>query len=167
MTWTPPIQNKADSDYVAVDPTVSFAITPRGTWRFLGAVLGAIAIIIAIMSFLPFTRSRSATGWVAPVGGIVRVTANAPGRIHQLLVSEGDAVSAGQPVAELSPTAEFERGEVATAMKASVVDRQAAEEIRYSVEDEARRAKAAQLQGVQQPEDLRWHYRRHDSTSSA
>lgn len=146
MTSAPPIQNKAGSDYVAVDPAASFAITPRGTWRFLGAVLGMIAIAIAIMSFMPFTRSQSATGWVAPVGGIVRVTADTPGRIHQLLVSEGDVVSAGKAVVELSPTADFERGEVAAAMKASAVDRQAAEEVRFSVEDEARRAKAVQLQ---------------------
>ena len=64
-------------------------------------VLFLVVIVIAVGTFAAFAsyaRKETVVGYVSPARGIVRVSANQPGVISDLLVKEGDAVSAGAPL---------------------------------------------------------------------
>ncbi|MCW2067821.1 UNVERIFIED_ORG: membrane fusion protein [Stenotrophomonas maltophilia] len=65
----------------------------------------AISVVIAIAILLvmgSYTRHEKVSGTLVPQGGILSVLPPAGGRVIQLLVDEGQAFKAGQPLLELS-----------------------------------------------------------------
>ncbi|WP_026376458.1 HlyD family secretion protein [Aestuariibacter salexigens] len=75
-------------------------VLPKGISLIIAAVLCVWLITFAV--FLgkgSYTHQATVTGWLEPTQGVLRVFAQGnAGKIKQILVSEGDKVSAGQPL---------------------------------------------------------------------
>jgi membrane fusion protein len=78
-------------------------LTPRLSHR-LFTLLGVAAAtaLVALLFFGQFTRTARVNGTLVPQQGVVRVFAPRPGVVTALLVHEGQAVRAGQPLLALS-----------------------------------------------------------------
>lgn len=71
---------------------------------FMVVTVAALAMAGALIAFAiwgEITRKSNAHGVLLPVGGLLHVTAQQAGVFSELLVAEGDAVSAGQSLARL------------------------------------------------------------------
>jgi membrane fusion protein len=75
---------------------------PRLGWIFFGFGAVAIATAIAILVGGHFTRHERAEGSLVPSDGLLTLTPVEPGRVRRIFVREGDRVSAGQAVMEIS-----------------------------------------------------------------
>lgn len=58
--------------------------------------------IVTWASLSTFARKETVLGWLSPPSGIVRVYPRQPGTVKKVLVSEGEYVSAGQALVEIS-----------------------------------------------------------------
>lgn len=75
---------------------------PRPGWAFFGIGLLAIATILVLLVGGHYTRHEQVDGTLVPSSGLLTLTPTASGIVTQLLVREGDKVSAGQPLLEIS-----------------------------------------------------------------
>lgn len=78
-------------------------LAPRLSHRLFTALgVMAAAALVALLFFGQFTRTARVSGTLVPQQGVVRVFAPRPGVVTALLVREGQAVRAGQPLLTLS-----------------------------------------------------------------
>lgn len=97
-----------------------------------GAALAMAAALIAFAAWGEVTRKVTLHGLLLPVGGLINVSAPQAGVITELLVAEGDAVQAGQPLLRLKS----ER--ITAAGDAAALNAQALATRRASLETERR-----------------------------
>ena len=83
---------KAQESRLLGDVVVAQPVALRYLVLFLAVIVIAVGTFAALASY---ARKETVVGYVSPARGIVRVSANQPGVISDLLVKEGDAVSAG------------------------------------------------------------------------
>jgi hemolysin D len=85
-----------------------------------------LALLIAVGAFAWFGHVDivvSTTGRIVPAGKVELVQPSMPGTIAEILVAEGDAVAAGQPLVVLDPTeAEAERALLARQVSAGALE---------------------------------------------
>lgn len=77
---------------------------------------GLTSIVLITLLFLfnaQFARQESAIGIITPNGGVIHVYAQQSGVVKELLVSEGDTVEQGDPIAVLSTSKIMSTGEEA------------------------------------------------------
>ena len=90
-------------DYKADRLSGEVLVLPRLSHTLCIALLllwiAALAIWLITSSY---TKKETVTGWLEPNGGLTRIYAEDSGVVQQLLVKEGDQVSAGQPLAVVS-----------------------------------------------------------------
>ena len=97
-------------------------VIAHATRRLDGAVLlpapfaawGAVAFVVAVLALgawfaatATYTRKESAPGWLSPQGGVARAVAGRRGTVTALLVSEGDIVEAGTPLAMIATDGDY------------------------------------------------------------
>ena len=97
-------------------------VIAHATRRLDGAVLlpaplaawGAVAFVVAVLALgawfaatATYTRKESAPGWLSPQGGVARAVAGRRGTVTALLVSEGDIVEAGTPLAVIATDGDY------------------------------------------------------------
>ena len=61
-----------------------------------------LALVIAFLTQASYSRKETVLGWLEPMDGVVRVYPQSEGRLAQLLVSDGERVSRGQPLAVIN-----------------------------------------------------------------
>lgn len=89
---------------IRLDQSVSYATVS----------LIALGISIAIVSFATlssYTKKAHVAGITVPRGGLILVTAVAPGRVKNLLVTEGQHVKSGEKIIEIASERETGNGE--------------------------------------------------------
>lgn len=62
----------------------------------------AVLVIVLVLAFGGYTRKESVQGRLVPRAGLLQVTATGQATVARLQVSEGQSVTAGQPLLELS-----------------------------------------------------------------
>ena len=83
-------------------PRLHGEIVVRGNWvmwTLTAVVMACVAGILTLVFFAEYTRRVTVSGYLIPVGGVVRVYSPQAGRAAQVLVSEGEVVAAGQALA--------------------------------------------------------------------
>ena len=83
-------------------PRLHGEIVARGSWvvwTLTAVVMACVAGILALVFFAEYTRRVTVSGYLIPVGGVVRIYSPQAGRALQVHVSEGDVVTAGQALA--------------------------------------------------------------------
>ncbi|ULU25287.1 HlyD family secretion protein [Dyella terrae] len=75
---------------------------PRLGWFFLALGMLTVLMILIIMTEAHYTRHQQVEGSLVPAEGLLTLAPTAPGIVTRVLVREGDAVSAGQPLLEIS-----------------------------------------------------------------
>ena len=79
--------------------------------KLLGLLLSAIVIAAAIFAAMAtYARTESLSGWVIPDRGLIRAATPAAGLIQNVLVGEGEVVSQGRHIAEITVAAETAAG---------------------------------------------------------
>lgn len=77
------------------------AVPPRTLW--LGVICAVTVLVAALCAaIVPFSRTESATGWLTPAGGLVRVKATRTGVVSSIEVPDGGVVEPGTPIVGLS-----------------------------------------------------------------
>ncbi|BBF82646.1 membrane-fusion protein (plasmid) [Asticcacaulis excentricus] len=70
-----------------------------GRWTIFGFFLSATVLCSALFgSMATFSRKESVIGWLVPIGGISRLSAEQAGVVEDVLVNEGDPVRAGEAI---------------------------------------------------------------------
>jgi membrane fusion protein len=85
--------------------------------RVMGA--GLVVLLAGALLFAAtgsYARRETVPGWVAPQGGLIRVTAREGGIVEAVHVREGDAVAAAAPLATLRLSTDMAGGDSARAM---------------------------------------------------
>lgn len=75
---------------------------PRPGWFFFGFGLIVVVALIALLVFGHYTRHEQVDGTLVPSRGLLTLVPVSPGIVERVLVQEGDAVRAGQPLIEVS-----------------------------------------------------------------
>jgi membrane fusion protein len=88
-------QRQAWLEDVRIDP-------PRTGWFYACLGLSAIAALIALLLFAQFQRHQKASGFLVPNTGLINIVPSSSGIVTKVLVSQGDEVSSGQPLIEIS-----------------------------------------------------------------
>ncbi len=86
-------------------PRLHGEIVVRGSWVVWGltsVVIACIAGILLLIFFAEYTRRVTVSGYLIPVGGVVRIYSPQAGRAVQIHVAEGDVVTAGQALVTVS-----------------------------------------------------------------
>ena len=96
------------------------AARPVPTWVFTLLALAFAAMIIGFMFWGEYTRRERVEGFLALDVGAARILAPEAGTLVDLMIGEGDEVSAGSPIARLS----LERGTASGATSADLVQRE-------------------------------------------
>jgi membrane fusion protein len=93
---------------------------PVPTWVFTLLALAFAALIVGFMFWGEYTRRERVEGFLALDAGAARILAPEAGTLVELMVSEGDEVAAGSPIARLS----LERATASGATSADLVQRE-------------------------------------------
>ncbi len=96
------------------------AARPVPTWVFTTLALAFAALIIGFMFWGEYTRRERVEGFLALDVGAAPILAPEAGALAELMVREGDQVTAGAPIARLS----LERGTASGATSADLVQRE-------------------------------------------
>jgi len=75
---------------------------PRIGWVYFGLSLMVIGGALILITTASYTRHQVVQGSLVPDGGVLNVAAPSAGLIVKLLVSEGESVTAGQALLEIS-----------------------------------------------------------------
>lgn len=89
----------------------------------------AVAVVLGGATFAAtasYSRKETVSGWVAPSGGLIRLSARQGGVIEAVHVREGQAVTIGQPIATLRLSSALEAGDSFAALSGSLNDQAAA-----------------------------------------
>ncbi|WP_320203346.1 HlyD family secretion protein [Agrobacterium rosae] len=99
-----------------------------------------------------YARKETVQGYVAPTGGLAQLYATKGGVISKVLVREGDLVTQGQPMVELSLETTGAQGKVGEELRLQIVSRIQSLDIQIEAAearfDEERRRLAARLHGL-------------------
>jgi membrane fusion protein len=90
---------------------------PLPMWAFTALAAGVAFLVIAVGIWGQYTRRERVEGFLASDIGAARVSFSDAGRIAELMIKEGDAVTKGMPMARVS----FERATGQTRSTAAVV----------------------------------------------
>jgi len=84
----------------AGDPLLGDALlTPRISHSLACGLLLAWLVLCGItLASTSYARKETVTGWLEPLGGVIRVYAQREGKVAKLLVQEGDRVTKNQPL---------------------------------------------------------------------
>ncbi|MDI1328163.1 MAG: HlyD family efflux transporter periplasmic adaptor subunit [Brevundimonas sp.] len=107
-----------------------------------------VAIVLAVTVFAAtasYARKETVSGWLTPPAGLIRLTARDGGVVERVLVSEGELVKAGQPIATLRLSRALEQGDAFSALSASLSGQQGAARDRASATRETLGAERSQL----------------------
>jgi len=72
---------------------------------------GVVLMACVFASIATYARKETVAGWVAPIGGMIRLEARQGGVVESLHVQEGQFVRAGQPIATLKLSQALEGGD--------------------------------------------------------
>lgn len=61
-----------------------------------------LVLVIVFLCQASYSRKETVLGWLEPMDGVVRVYPQSEGKLAQLLVSDGDRVTRGQPLAVIN-----------------------------------------------------------------
>lgn len=88
-------------------------IIPSLSHKIITSVLVLWVMAVAVWLFSSgYARQETVTGWLEPPTGVVRVYAsNSTGKIKQILVSEGELVTSGQPLVIVNGDRILENGD--------------------------------------------------------
>ena len=75
---------------------------PRLGWVFATLAIGLCVSIVLTLLFGTYVRRVHSTGQLVPSAGLAVLRSSADGTVHRILVREGDPVSEGQPLVEVS-----------------------------------------------------------------
>lgn len=90
--------------------SVSLAVAPL-SWHLLGGfVVACVALIVLFLGTAEYARKETASGALVAAGGAVRVAAMRGGVVTELMVKEGDRVTAGQPLFTVASRQGLEAG---------------------------------------------------------
>lgn len=92
-----------------------------------------------------YARKATVSGWLTPPAGLIRLTASQGGVVERVLVSEGQDVKAGQPVATLRLSQALEAGDAFSSLTASLATQQGAARDRASARRDTLSAERSQL----------------------
>lgn len=84
--------------------------TPLSVKLLSGLLAGVIAVAAIFASTASYARKATVAGWLVPDLGLIKATAQAPGLVKKLLVSEGDVVEQGARIAEIGFSTETASG---------------------------------------------------------
>ena len=79
-------------------PGLLWPPAPRLRWPVLLAVLAGLLVLVLALALLPYPRSETLQGWLAPEGGLLQLRAPRAGVLGALLVEPGGRVAAGTPL---------------------------------------------------------------------
>ena len=83
----------------------------------LGAFLvGVIAVSAVFAATASYARKETVVGWLTPEGGMVRAAAQRGGVAMEVLIEEGEIVSAGAPLAVMRLSADTDVGDAGQAL---------------------------------------------------
>jgi membrane fusion protein len=83
----------------------------------LGALLvGVVAIAAVFAATASYARKETVVGWLTPEAGLVRAAAQRGGIATQMMVKEGETVSAGAPLAVMRLSADIDSGDAGQAL---------------------------------------------------
>jgi membrane fusion protein len=94
------------------------------SYSVMTALLGIFVIVGA--SYLvtgTYARKETVPGYVAPTGGLAQLYATKGGVISRVLVREGDTVTEGQPIVELSLETTGAQGKIGEEVRLQIVSR--------------------------------------------
>ncbi|MEQ8432974.1 MAG: HlyD family efflux transporter periplasmic adaptor subunit [Oceanicaulis sp.] len=83
-----------------LDGTVVLAV-PLSVKLLGGLAALIVAGVVIFASLASYSRKETVPGWLTPDQGVVRASALAGGRVEEILVAEGDALQAGDPIARI------------------------------------------------------------------
>lgn len=99
----------------ARDGQIFVSVPPRTMW--LGMLCAGAVLIVALGGALvPFSRTETASGWLAPPQGLVRIKAVREGTVSSFLADEGEQVAEGAPIVALSHRVDGASGELGIAL---------------------------------------------------
>ncbi len=107
-----------------------------------------VAIVLAGTVFAAtatYARKETVSGWLTPPAGLIRLTASQGGVVERILVTEGQEVRAGQPVATLRLSPALQAGDAFSSLTVSLATQQGAARDRASARRDTLSAERAQL----------------------
>lgn len=91
------------------------------TSRLLTILLVLVVIVATVFAATAsYARKETVSGWLTPPAGLIRLTASRGGVVERVLVSEGELVEVGQPVATLRLSQALESGDAFSSLSASL-----------------------------------------------
>ncbi|MBL6719108.1 MAG: hypothetical protein ISQ02_10705 [Pseudomonadales bacterium] len=79
-------------------PGLLWPPAPRLRWPLLLVFLAGLLALVLALALLPYPRSETLQGWLAPEGGLLQLRAPQAGVLGPLLVEPGMRVAAGTPL---------------------------------------------------------------------
>lgn len=126
--------------------------TPLSFKLMAGLTVAVVVTSAAFAATASYARKETVPGWLAPEGGLIRVTARQGGIIEAVMVSEDSAVRSGQALAVMRLSSDVGGGDVATALTEGLTSEAVAAEARVaagraklSAEADQTRARVAAL----------------------
>ncbi len=86
-------------------PRLHGEIVVRSNWMLWALTVVVVICVLGILTlifFAEYTRRVTVSGYLIPIGGVVRIYSPQAGRITKVNVVEGDVVAAGQPLATIA-----------------------------------------------------------------
>ena len=80
---------------------------PLAAWSAVGFVVGVLALGAWFAATATYTHKEPVPGWLSPQGGVARAVAERHGTVTALLVSEGNVVTAGTPLARIATDRDY------------------------------------------------------------
>jgi membrane fusion protein len=84
--------------------------SPLSVKLLSGLLAGAILCAATFSATASYARKANVSGWLVPDLGLIKATAQAPGFVKRLLVSEGQIIEQGERIAEISLSSETSMG---------------------------------------------------------
>lgn len=126
--------------------------TPLSFKLIVGLLVTTVLGATAFAATASYARKETVPGWLAPQGGLIRVTARQGGVVDTLHVGDDAAVRAGQPLVTLQLSTDSSSGDVSAALTEGLASealateaRAAAERAKLSAEGDQTRARVAAL----------------------
>lgn len=102
---------------LAGEVVLASSLSSRLLAGLAAAVVFGAALFAATASY---ARKETVAGWLAPTGGMIRLTARQGGVVEAVHVTEGQTVAVGQPVATLRLSSALEHGDSFAALSGSL-----------------------------------------------
>lgn len=127
-----------------LDGEVMLSLTMR-TRVLIALAVVVVGAALVFVSTASYSRIETVAGWVVPEGGLIRVTAQQGGTVERLLITEGDSVRAGQPLAEMRLSPDLEGGDSRLLLERHLQSQALAQQAQAEAEREKLLAEEASL----------------------